>query len=51
MVDLANLVIIGDFNLKHETLLSPIGKNPNLYEQQIINCSLDNYLSQGNLLF
>ena len=48
MVDLANLVIIGDFNLKHIdwTLLSPIGKSPNSYEQQIINCSLDNYLSQ-----
>ena len=48
MVDLSNLVIIGDFNLKHIdwTLLSPIGKSPNSYEQQIINCSLDNYLSQ-----
>ena len=48
MVDLANLVIIGDFNLKHIdwTLLSPIGKSPNSYEQQIINCSLDHYLSQ-----
>ena len=48
MVDLSNLVIIGDFNLKHIdwTLSSPIGKSPNSYEQQIINCSLDNYLSQ-----
>ena len=49
MVDLSNLVIIGHFNLKHNdwTLSSPIGKSPNSYEQQIINCnSVDNYLSQ-----
>ena len=34
MVDLSNLVIIGDFNLKHIdwTLSSPIGKSSNLYE-------------------
>ena len=48
MVDLSNLVLIGDFNLKHInwTLLSPIGKSASSYEQEIINCSLDNYLSQ-----
>ena len=33
-------------NHEEITLLSPIGKSPKSYEQQIINCSLDNYLSR-----